>query len=664
LRALAVGAVLVFHIWPALVPGGFVGVDVFFVISGYLITLGLIREVDAKGAISLPAFYARRARRILPAASAVLLVVAALTLMLLPTTRWEDAARQIAGSAVYLENWLLAGRAVDYMAMNAKPGPVQHFWSLSIEEQFYLVWPVLVLGLAALAGRRRPVLLAGFAAVVVASLAVSVILTASGTPQAYFVTQTRVWELALGGVLAVIVPAAVSGRVAGAVLGTVGLAAILSAAFVFSGATPFPGWAALLPTLGAALVIAGGTARGLVPPAALNAPILQYVGDRSYSIYLWHWPVVVFFPLVTAQEPGWMAGAVVLVVTLAISELSYRFVETPFRRRTEARALRVLGYAGISIAACVAAAAVIFMAIDRDPPPVIALHDPDYPGPAALVEGAPVPDGVPFVPQPIQLTREPVAATLTRCNQTFNTAEPKACIFGSPGAETRIVLVGDSLAGHWLAPILEIVEAKGWGLRSYTKGSCPFLEATVVGPDGKPYETCRLWVQRVLEELERDPPDILLTAQSYYTLAPDSASGMEDGRVSLWRKIEALGTRIVAINGLPRFPFSPAECLEAGKEDCRGRRSELLTAVDDPYPAAGRTGASVVDMTDAFCGPEWCDAIVGNVLAFRDQVHMTSTFARLLAPYLASRAGFDDMPSERPAGGRRGKRAKRSIDGG
>ncbi|TDD63977.1 acyltransferase, partial [Jiangella aurantiaca] len=275
LRAVAVLLVLAYHAGLPLVSGGFVGVDVFFVISGFLITGLILREVESTGRLRLGRFYARRIRRLLPATAVVLAATAALTIVLLPPLRWPAIAGDIAVSATYVVNWRLASESVDYLTAEDAPSPVQHFWSLAVEEQFYLLWPVLIIALVWWHRRRRGApslrrtLLAGLAVVAVPSLAWSVHLTAASPGAAYFVSTTRAWELAAGAALAIgarrleRLPAWVASALAGG-----GLAAVGWAALTYDATTPFPGAAALVPVLGTAAVVGGGVASAPTSPGA------------------------------------------------------------------------------------------------------------------------------------------------------------------------------------------------------------------------------------------------------------------------------------------------------------------------------------------------------------------------------------------------------------
>ena len=364
LRAVAVGAVVLHHGWPAVAPAGYMGVDVFFVVSGFLITGLLLREHERAGRIDLGAFYLRRARRILPAAVTVLLVVAAATLALVPQRDWADWFRQIVASALYYENWQLAADSQTPAYADLASTPVQHYWSLSVEEQFYLVWPLLLI-LAIWYARRRsraiaPVLLVILGAVTVASLIHSVMLTAADHNLAYFSTTSRTWEFGAGGLLALLAAAPLAGReTLRTVVSWAGLALIVVPILTFRDHDAFPGMWAALPVAGTMAVIWAGmpatrwsTARlaGLQP--------VQWVGDVSYSLYLWHWPIFMFTPfLIGVPNPAW-AMVLLVVLSLLVAGLSKRLIEDPFRTRRNPVSRRpavLLGALGMLVAAVVGA---------------------------------------------------------------------------------------------------------------------------------------------------------------------------------------------------------------------------------------------------------------------------------------------------------------------
>ncbi|MFC4561722.1 acyltransferase family protein [Nocardiopsis mangrovi] len=654
LRAVAVVLVLLYHVDKDLIPGGYAGVDVFFVISGFLITTLLLREARDHGRVSLARFYVRRIRRILPASTLVLLVTGAAAFALLPSPRLLDTAGQLVASAAYLENIYLAQQAVDYLAAEAAASPVQHYWSLAVEEQFYLVWPLLFLGWAALGRRGRGggdrTILAATGVVLAASFVCSVMLTAADPQAAYFLPQTRMWELAVGGVLAIALSRwRLPARLRWA-LGWAGLGAILVAVSAYDDATAFPGWAAALPVLGAAAVIAAGesgtrwSSYGLLSTAPA-----RFIGDISYALYLWHWPLVVFtLSLTESTTLSPPAGVAVIVLSVALAWATKICVEDPVR---DGGLLR----AGRSAAAFAMAATLIVTAIgggqylrvqwlravEFDP----AVHV----GPQALSETTPEGDpGEPVYPSPVAVEEDLPSVYADDCQAPNRALTPQSCEYGpaEDDAAATVVIVGDSHAAHWVPALREVAAERDWRLLTYTKSSCPFSDTLIEEKDSA-YPECPEWNTAVAEELTEDVrPDAVFTSSHADADAFGAGSEQEstreiaDGMARLWDTLEDAGSEVVAIRDNPGMRARPAECVarhDTARDMCTRPRDEAFSR-DDPQLLAAEAAdnsARVVDLTEGFCTDESCPVVVGNVLAYRDSHHLTATYSELLAPLLA-----------------------------
>lgn len=648
LRAIAVLLVVVFHLWPQALTGGFVGVDVFFVISGYLITGLLAREADASGRISLSQFYARRIKRLLPAATVVLLAVAAAAYLLMPEIYWHGTAMEILASAFYFENWWLAYNATDYFEQDAIASPLRHFWTLSVEEQFYIIWPLLMIAAFGIAGIRKSRwgLFAVLGLLFIVSLAYSIWITPRYTEFAYFATTARAWEMALGGLLAIAHrhwrPAPQLARW----LGLAGLAAIVAAGIGYSTATAFPGYAALLPTSGAALVIlAGGAEQGRWSGyGLLRWSPMQFIGGISYSMYLWHWPVIVFYQLQMETAPGIWEGIGLLALSIALATASKYLVEDRFQH-APVRA-GVLGRHYVLGAVCLALSAGVALSLlapgGAQGSRVVA---------AETAGGEVMRPGyrTDFVPALADARRD-IPEEYRRCHAGFSGSQPKACGVGDEEAAVTIALLGDSHAGHWSPAVFAVAEELGARVLVYTKSSCPFTAAEILrrAKDIEPYTECISWNSKLLKILENEPPDLVVISGSSRTPATTIAGGrsvdaIASGYSPYWQRLQERGIPILAIRDTPRpgiLGIDPPRCLadsEKRQNDCDAVREEALLpeSADAISIAAGRMpNVHYLDMTDWICGAASCNAVVGGMLVWRDTNHLTATYARSLSPVL------------------------------
>ncbi|WP_238598878.1 acyltransferase family protein [Saccharothrix sp. ALI-22-I] len=656
LRAVAVLAVVVNHLWPGGLTGGYVGVDVFFVISGFLISSHLDREITATGRVRLGRFYARRIRRLLPAALLVLGVSLVAAYFLLPYPRWEATAAEAFAAALYWENWLLAAKSVDYSAANAAASLVQHYWSLSVEEQFYLCWPVLLVLLFKI--RRRRAQVVGITVVGAASLAFSVYYTQVEPSQAYFVTPVRVWEFALGALVA-LTGWGLSKRTAGAA-SAVGFAMILGSAVLYGHGTPFPGYLALVPTVGTVLVIAAGRSPGRQWHTAVTASSpVQFLGGISYSLYLWHWPLILLAPFVLgdALRAGRMTApylVAVLAVSLVLAYLSKVLVED--------RGIAIGLGTGRTFAAMVAGVVVVSAAAgglnwtylrhvdqaERDG--TVQLSGPCA-GAQALIpaHGCPNPMGpakvVHMGPANEYFTAPP------DCVGTEGSADVLVCDYGG-GAESPDVvwLVGDSHAQQWQPAVADLAREHGWVLKLAYLGGCPFADVAFVGfgdlTTDEARRTCVEWSARMTDVIAEDRPSVVLTSFYARKESVDDGSGRSqteqyrDGLEPRWRRWTDAGARVVVLadpplNGAVRdhqcvalHPGDPSVCAVD-----RGTAHPV-----DPLAEVARTsgnpGVRLADFTDYFCDERRCHGVVGNVAVYYDPDHLNATFSRSLAPML------------------------------
>lgn len=612
LRALAVTVVVAFHLWPGRVSGGYVGVDVFFVISGYLITLHLAQRPPTSIA-GLADFWARRVRRLIPAAAVVLVATVVASRLWLPATQFADIGRQVVGSALYVQNWVLADSATDYLAAENAPTPVQHYWSLSIEEQFYLFWPILI---AAVLAFRRAWLPLVTVAVFAASLAWSIRLTDIDPGAAYFVTPARVWELLLGALVAIAVHrGATLPRWRGPVA-LVGLAMITYAVFWFDRATAFPGSAALVPTVGAALVLlAAVDTRG-----PWEARSIQLVGDWSYPIYLWHWPLVVITPLALGVDKTLRTDAVVLVLTIVLSGLTVHFIERPLRFHPYlvARKRATFAMLAASTALTCGAAWALTAAPDGTEDSGLAMT----PVEAKADQPAVYPDdcwaSAPFTTHPV-------------------------CHYGDEDSDQRVALIGNSHAGHWQPALDEVATERGWALDTYLASQCYTVDLDIAFPNPKSTRNCRAWNAESLQRIIDSDPSLVVISNRTRTLPLAGLEQPEADRVAQAAYADTLdtltdeGIPVLVIRDTPAAAGSVPDCVALNADDpavCERPRDEAVEP--DPLAAAGRADdsglVSVLDVTDRLCDDETCRFVVGDQIAYFDHGHLTATFSRELAP--------------------------------
>ncbi|MCW5696962.1 MAG: acyltransferase [Bauldia sp.] len=636
LRAVAVFLVVLFHLWPALAPGGFVGVDLFFVISGYLIIGNLLRAADRDGRVAFIPFLAARVRRIVPAVAAVLIVIG-LASPLFPATEWWPVAEELPPSALFYENWFLAARAVDYWGRDADPSILQHFWSLGVEFQFYLAAPFLLMGATWLARRsgiplvRLVIVL--LLAVAVASFAISLIETAHDPRRAYFATEARAWEFAIGGLVAVLglrerVLSRPPSWLSAASLG--GIVLIAVAVLALNSERLVPGYA-LLACAGAALLITGGAATVVGRVLALRP--VAWVGGISYGIYLWHWPVIIVWPGDVSDGYGALDGIAIIVASVGLAAVTRWLVEDPIRfsPSLRSRPLRSIGV-GLVLAGAAAATAIVpyRLAADRDGEIERLADRRLYPGALALTDGVVVPDAD-RLPSLSRSERDWPEPYLRGCQADINDAALRTCTYGDPEGRPHVVLIGDSHATQFAAPIIATAQQNGWRYTHMTMGSCPFADAEVLF-EGRPYTQCTAWNAAALDELGRLAPDFVVVAQSRsYAFADVPRSGardvMRDALLRRWDRLIEMGIGVIAIADTPSMPQSSAGCLVSGDASCIVDRP--ATARQDPVlmAAALEPRVALVDVTDAICGPSTCDPVVGNVLVWMDSNHLTNSYA-------------------------------------
>jgi peptidoglycan/LPS O-acetylase OafA/YrhL len=682
LRAVAVSLVLLYH---AAVPGfggGYVGVDVFFVVSGFLISGLLLRELETTGSISLPSFYARRLRRLLPAVALLILVTVLASVAVLSPLRAGDVAADGVAAALYASNLRFAAQATDYLQSELAPSPLLHLWSLGVEEQFYLFWPALLLLATRTHANRRLRVGILAVAVVVASFALSSWLTTANAPWAFFSLPTRAWELGIGALLAVgAVRLATLPRGLAAAAGWLGLGMIVASALLIDTSTPFPGTAALLPVLGTALAMLPGMRDKSVAPARhLGWRPARFLGRISYSLYLWHWPMLVLPTAVAGDTLPLPVRVGLMLAAIPVAYASQRWLEDPIRRGRLVGVVprRNLAYAGaLSIAVATSSLGLGFITTQRlaaatgadrtatapSLPNLGGLAAPSLPpatgeapsaGPATAAPTLPPPPGGPvpadLIPSLTRARDDIPAIYENDCHLAQPATAIPDCVFGDPGSPTAVVLIGDSHAAQWFPALERLAIERSWRLVSLTKSACTPAWVTVWNTTFKrAYTECDEWRGRVLERVEAEHPAVVIVASSHpYRSAGSGAPTGSDGGVALaaglgetLERLRPLSDAVVLIGDTPKFDRDPPDCLSSHLDESLDCAEPRASMVDEPWleteaTIAREVGAAFIDPTDWACPTDPCPAVVERYLVYRDTHHLATPYVIALRERLAA----------------------------
>ncbi|SDI36735.1 Peptidoglycan/LPS O-acetylase OafA/YrhL, contains acyltransferase and SGNH-hydrolase domains [Alteribacillus persepolensis] len=635
IRAVAAFLVAIYHIWLGSVSGG---VDVFFIVSGYLITTSLLTRVEKQGTINMTEYVMGLARRLFPLAFTVILVIALLSILMLPQAQWQETIAQTFSSAFYYQNWQLATSAVDYLAQNNQAGPFQHFWALSIQGQFYVTWPLLILLVFFLARKvlKTPVrktLLVVLGVIFTASLSYSIYITNVNQPWAYFDTFARVWEFSMGGMLALLISYVTLPKAISTVIGWLGLAIISLTGIMLPVANVFPGYVALLPTTGVILVIiaAENGSRFGVERLLGSKPFL-YFGGISYAYYLWHWPLLIFYyayfdaDVVTAQ-----GGILILVLAFILSVASTKILESPIRgisvRTSKGKLAAVLA----CFMAPVIATGITWGAyVEESQGEVQEDYDvEDYPGARVISDGITPSEDKDPIPTSVQAKDHlPEFYEETECYSGLNNAEVKKCSYGdTENPEYTIALVGGSHSGHWFPALQEMSDELSLQIDVYNKDGCRFSDNDF---DGQLNESCMQWNEDVVEPLIQDEPDLVFT-----TANVNRGETVPQGYINQWKKLEGV-TEIFAVRDNPRMAEDIPLCVEEkGPEQCAIPRDEALADVAPWENTEGiPDNVTFADLSEYFCDEDSCDPVIGNVLVYRDKHHLTTLYSLTLSPAL------------------------------
>lgn len=690
LRAVTLVAILLFHADVPGASGGYVGPDIFFIISGFVITGQLWREVSSTGTLGLRKFYAARVRRLLPVAALIGSVTVIASAVLLSPLQAKSVVEDGIACALYVGNYWFIHENVDYFGGHQPPSPFQHYWTLGVEEQFYLVWPLLIIGTWWVIRRTRRrtsapttssnapkrAFLVVFGLVAILSFALSLLTTYLVPPAAYFSLPTRAWDLAVGGMLALTanqwrrLPAR-----AAAITGWAGLALIMLVCNQLTPATPYPGTAAIWPLLGTVLVIGAGCATPTQGAGRILAvKPMREMGRLSYSWYLWHWPVLVLAVPLLGHQLGLAGRLVAVLLSGGLGMLTLRFVETPLRYGAALRRSPLASFA-VGAAATAIAVGVGVAMLAWIPVPV----GRGAPGTPLTINVAPVTSGagmdaydaavqqafaqaqaavaasaelkaVPSNLQPpvAEATAGQTAMYAGGCFRGANQSGQPECATGDTASSTTVALVGDSHAAMWEPAFRRVAEQRHWRLETLAKVTCPLQELPIRSPYlGREYTECEQWRAQISDRLKAEHPRLVVLDMSRRYGADFGFESYDPAWIdTLGRSVATLrstGATVLVLGPAPDPHGSVPSCLSAHLDDATACAPTPSAALDGGGIGAERAvtaggGGQYADLTDLFCTPDRCPVIVGNALVFRDDNHVTTEYAQLLAPVMGALA--------------------------
>lgn len=657
LRGVAIAMVVIGHVWFGKVTGG---VDAFLVLSGFFFTGMVVRRLGRGG--SPVTIMSNMMRRLLPALLTVLAAIAVTVALLRPPTQWASTSDQILASALYFQNWYLAETDANYLAADVSVSPMQHLWSMSIQGQFFLAATVLIAVIVWVTRRWggekrvRPVLTVAFVAIIAWSFTYAAIGIQAGGTRAYYDTGARMWEMVLGGLLALWLPALKLPLFLRRLLALAGILALLTCGYFLDGASLFPGPWALWPVLATiALILAGAGSRYPGVSRLLATRPMVELGALAYALYLWHWPLLIFWMVhFDLTRVGVQAGLGIIAVSLVLAYATNRWIEEPLRAgpapepvddtgkvRTQPARLVAVGITGLVALLAVGSATLWQLVMVVNPTePAGTLDARQYPGAAALLRGVDVPD-VPMRPTVYEAPAELPASTIDGCISDWETIEAIRCSYGDVTSDRVLALAGSSHAEHWLTAFDALGKTHNFRVDVYLKMGCPLTVATNETDDVFTHE-CRTWSAQAIDMIASSEPDWVFTTAT----RPRMEGGGDEvppDYMGVWNRLGELGLRVMAIRDTPWLRtedgiwYRANDCLADGgtPESCGIPRAAALSPVNPAIDAIAEfPNVYSVDLTDGVCGPLYCRAVEGNVLVYHDEHHLSASYVRTLAPEL------------------------------
>ncbi len=585
LRALAAILVLIYH--AKFVPGGFIGVDLFYVISGFLITGLILKELEATGKLDLKNFYQRRIKRLLPTSAFVLLITAVASLILLPPIYRDNLGKDVIAVALYISNYTFAWWQNDYQNLDATPSPFLHYWSLAVEEQFYLIWPILIILLA-----KRGVnwIRNGVIAIFVSSLLLSIIQTQISPIWAFYSLSTRAWQLAAGALLLFISKK----RFKHQSFTWLGVIVIGLAALIFNENTAYPGYLALLPVVGSVLLIASIGSWPKVLTKSFNNPVAQWLGEISYPLYLWHWPILVLPSVWLGQSLTVFQRILCLFVTVVFAHLTSKYIEQPLRYQKYSTAFVYKALVGVT-----ASSVALGVGINLNSSNIISPKMSQYSFDLNEVTKLPIiyDDG---------------------CHANYGETNTTECLYGDKSSNKEIVLFGDSHAAQWFPALEKIATSQGYKLFSFTKASCAAIDIPRPNKGAFKASECKKWQENQMVKIKKIKPDILILTNSEHYQLKESENQKnfywQQAQRKLYEELKPVSKNVIFLVDTPKPQIDVPACLASGKE-------EECNQIDRPTKL-GSPSYKKIDLTDWFCDST-CPAIKEDYIVYRDASHIS-----------------------------------------
>ena len=596
LRALAALLVTIFH--AKLLPGGFIGVDIFYVISGYLITGLILREIENTGKLDLQTFYQRRIKRLLPTSVFVLFVTAIVGMFVLPAITRDALGRDLFAAATYISNYLFAWWENDYQNLDATPSPFIHYWSLAVEEQFYVVWPIFILLLSRY-GKRA--VFRGIAAVTFLSLLLSIYQTQTSPIWAFYSLPTRAWELGFGALLLFVPDTFWKNRF----IPWFGVIGIALASFRFDEKTAFPGINALLPVVSTAVLIGSISIWPRAFNDLSNNRISQWLGSISYPLYLWHWPALVLPSSALGRPLRIRERIFCIILTIILAHFTSKYIEQPIRHKKIAGKKIYQFFAATTVISLVAGVIISFSSSS-----MITVKGTDYR--FNLVE----------------VMQKP-AVYGDDCHSNYGETESGECTYGDLNSETTIVLYGDSHAAQWFPTLLKLVNEKGFKLVSLTKSACPSVDVPRADQGAYKNVHCETWRDKSIKRIKQiRPAAVILSSYQYFTPPSgysDKNKWWKDGQERLLSSLRGSSDHLIYISDTPKPLRDIPNCLAS--------RDINTCNTTERTPVKIIRGFEIIDPTPWLC-TKLCPAIQDGYVVYRDSSHISVAAALALKPQL------------------------------